>query len=106
METTARMKVITGGRRSGRTTKLIEMAAEGGGYIVCHTREEARRIFQKAKEMGLNILFPITYYEFTNRSFYSPRIRGFYIDNVEMLLHYMANPVRIKGVSILTEEED
>ena len=88
-------ELIMGGRQSGRTTKLIEMAAESEArgevcYIVCHSHTEAYRISQIARRRGLNIGFPLTYDEFLQRKYHAHNIHHLYIDNAEMLIQYMS----------------
>jgi hypothetical protein len=100
-------KLIVGGRQSGRTTELIKMAAEAEAngavsYIVCHSHNEAYRISQEARRMGLRIGFPITYDEFLIGS-HSRFIKKFYIDNVEMLLQRLAGHVEVDAITLLDE---
>lgn len=94
------MKVIIGPRATGKTTKLIEIAAEGFYYIVCRTKEHSGLIFQEAKRMELDIPFPITFDEFRNGRFHGKGIRGFVIDDAEVLLQYLAGSVPVKAVSL------
>lgn len=54
------MKLVIGERQSGRTTKLMHMAAESQAYIVTHTPAEAQRVFREAIKAGLNIRFPVS----------------------------------------------
>lgn len=101
------MKVIYGGRQSGRTLRLIEMCAESEAegkisYIVCHSQEEAYRIAQMAKRLKLFIGFPITYAEFVGRAYDAFTVKCFFIDNVDYLLQYISH-VPIKAVTIETE---
>lgn len=102
------MEVIFGGRRTGRTTKLIQMAAEAGAkgevcYIVCMSNNEAYRIKQRANEMGLFIGFPITYDEFRQGQIASQNVKFLLIDNAECLLQRLIG-IPIKAITI--EDED
>lgn len=100
----SRMKLISGGRRSGKTTKLIYWAAETGGYIVCHSQEEARRISRAAKELGLDIRFPISYGELgSGTKGMVPEI-PLGVDNAEMLLQYLLGPAKVE-IATITEDE-
>lgn len=103
------MIIIASGRKTSRTTRLIEMSAEAESrgevnYIVCGTREQAYRIAQKAKELGLNIGFPITYHEFLDHQYYDRHIDHLLIDNADYLLQGMT-PVPIKAITLLKEED-
>lgn len=102
------MRVIASGRKTGKTTAIIEAAAEAEArgevcYIVCHSQNEAYRIAQKAKELNLNIGFPITHDEFLQGQ-YSSQIHHLLIDNVEFLLQRLAK-VPIEVVSINKERD-
>lgn len=97
------MKVIHKPRQAGKTTELIKLASQEGGYIVCHSRDEACRISKTAEESGKQILFPITYDEYLNGSFCGKNIKAFYIDNVELLLSRIARGVPVKAISINKE---
>lgn len=105
------MRVIASGRKTSRTTRLIEMAAELEAkhemcYIVVHKHEEAYRIAQKAKEMSLNIGFPLTYDEFMDKGSRvgRPTKMKVLIDNADHFLQYLAGPT-IEVAAIVVEAE-
>lgn len=77
------LQIMVGGRRSGRTTACIKWAAENDAYIVCANQREARRIADCAREMGLNIKFPVTFDEMPMRGAWPTKIA---IDNADWLL--------------------
>lgn len=98
------MRVICSGRKTSRTTQLIEMCAEAekrgeASYIVCHSHEEAYRIAQKAKELNLFIGFPLIYDEFLSREYYGNGIKNFFIDNADKLLQTLT-PVHIGAIVV------
>ena len=99
------MKIIYGDRHSGKTTELINMAHKRGGYIVCLNHNEAYRIAMVAREMGLNINFPLSYSEFLLKQYNRMGIIEFYIDNVEMLIQVMSK-VPIEAITLSKGEED
>lgn len=102
------MRVIASGRKTSRTTRLIEMAAEFErkgevSYIVCGTHDQAYRIAQKAKELDFSISFPITYEEFRNLSVSSGRnIKHLLIDNADHFLQSLT-PVHIAAIVVEAE---
>lgn len=53
------MKIISGSRYCGKTTKLIEIANCKPIYIVCANKERCNQIKALADRMGLTILPPI-----------------------------------------------
>lgn len=96
------MKVIYGSRRSGRTTQLIEACAEAekngeACCIVCHSHQEARRIMQRAEEMGLEIPYPISFDALPLKG--TNHYMKLYIDNAEFLLQQMLG-MPIEAVTI------
>lgn len=98
------MEIIVGGRQSGRTTRLIELAAaeEAAGricYIVCAYHAEAYRIAKQAEAMNLSIGFPIMYTEFLDKQYYGQNIDCFLIDNADDLLQALT-PVGIKAIVV------
>ncbi len=52
--------ITIGDRRSGKTTKLIKRSAAEGFYILAASKNQASIIFKQAKDMGLDIPYPIT----------------------------------------------
>jgi hypothetical protein len=104
------MELIVGGRRTGRTTLLIQRCAEAEkrgeiSYIVCQSHQQAYAIATKAKEMGLMIGFPITYHEFLGKTYYGRNIKNFFLDNLEILLAHMTT-VNIASVVLYKKRDD
>lgn len=86
------MRIISGRRLTGRTTKLIELTAEAHkngevAYIACHSSNEAIRLDNQARALGYNIRFPITYDELLHTK--GSRATRVFIDNAEYLLGTM-----------------
>lgn len=99
------MEVITGGRQSGKTTKLIHKAAEEGGYIVCRNHKACSRIADYAERIGIDIPYPITYDEFITKSYYGPGVSRLYIDGVKELIERLSKShVEIEAITIDIEE--
>jgi hypothetical protein len=97
-------KWIASKRRTGKTTRLIGLAEDRRGYIVCHSREEAQRIADEARRMDVKINFPLTYDEFVRGQYYGKGVETVYIDNADMLLHYLCHHgVRLGAVTINEE---
>lgn len=83
-------------RGQGKTTSLIKRSSETGEYIVCFSLDEASRISAEAQSMGLNIPFPISYGEFVSGNYSSRNIKGFLIDNADLLIEVISRvPVTI-----------
>lgn len=97
------MKTILKPRCTGKTTEAIKLAAETGSYIVCSTRQDAAHIVAMAKEMGLDIPWPLSADEFISGQFCGRNIKGFVIDNTDYILQALARGVPIRAV-YMTEE--
>jgi hypothetical protein len=93
-------------RRSGKTTDLIRICAEQGGYIVCQSKVEARRIFEAAQKMDLSIPFPITYDEFLSKRFHGKNCSPLHIDDADQLLATICGGAGATLGSITTTSED
>lgn len=98
------MLVIASGRKTNRTTRLIEMSAEAEAqgkvnYIVVADHQQAYRIAQKAKELNLNIGFPITFDEFLRYRYAGQNIDHFLIDNADHLVQKLTS-VPIKAIVV------
>ncbi len=99
-------EVVFGGRGKGKTAHLIKHAAESGAYIVCSSQEIARRLQQRAQQMGLTIRFPITMDEFAGGHFHPPGCKGFLIDNTLELIQGLAKGVPVLAISMDEDSMD
>jgi hypothetical protein len=99
------MKIYEMPRGAGKTTKLIELAAERGGYIVCPTRRDVDRIMAMTREMKPFVAMPITMTEFLNRRYYARGIREFYMDDLDRCLHALTQ-VPVAAITLTKEESD
>lgn len=99
------MEIIAGGRRSGKTTRLIQLSAEYGSYIICPSYKHVDLIVRLAKDMELDIPPPMTFEEFRTRQHFGRAIRSFLIDDADKLLAYLSD-MPIQAITITVEEED
>jgi hypothetical protein len=88
------MKLVSGGRQSGKTVAAIKAAADTYSYLVVRSHAEAFRVAKVAESEGLSIPFPITFDEFCAGRF-GGGVRGFVVDGVEALIQRFANGVPI-----------
>lgn len=98
------MKIIYKSKSQGKTMDLIKLAAADNLYMVVKSKIEAERVADLAKSMNLDINFPITFEDFIMGSFKTKGIKGFAIDNGEMLITLlvksMSRGVQIQAISI------
>ena len=94
-------KLILGDRQSGKTTELIKESARTRAYIVVSCKNEARNVFMSAKELGLNIPFPLTVAEviYESPSSYIFQ-KGILIDNLERILCRLFNYITINAATV------
>ena len=97
------MKIIIGARQSGKTTELIKQSASEDLYIVCMNRCCVDHIMMIARHLNLQIPMPITFEDFLHKRYYGRGIKGFLIDDLDMLLYHMSM-VPIKTVSMSTNK--
>lgn len=93
------MNLIIRPRQGGKTYEIIKEACKHQSYIVCINRIEVDRIFQEARQMKLEIPFPITWAEFVEKRYYGRGINSFMIDNLDLCIQQMTD-VEIKTISI------
>lgn len=98
------MKIIASGRQTGKTTKLIQMSAETGAYIVARSHTHVDYIVATAKQMKLKIPFPLTFWELRYEKYYGKGIEGFLIDDVDGFLRYSIS-CPIVAITLTTEED-
>lgn len=80
------MKIIVGGRASGKTTKLIKESAETGYRIIAFSKDAAKEIYMQAKNLGYDILRPISVIEYVLAPPNSFEQDGILIDELENTL--------------------
>lgn len=79
--------IVIGGRRTGRTTRMIKKSAEKNIYIVVANRARAYTIAEMARRMGLSISFPVTVWELQQKNLIGRRdIREVYVDDADAVL--------------------
>lgn len=97
-------QIIIGGKRSGKTTEIIKLSAKTGRYILVSNHNEAANLVKLARELGLNVPYPITVQEVVSDKLKGSSIRrdGLYVDNaLDILEKIIAVP--IVGASINRE---
>lgn len=94
-------KLILGDRQSGKTTELIKESARTGAYIVVSCRKEAHNVFGSAKELGLNIPFPLTVADVMSESSSSYIFqKGILIDDLERVISHLFNYITIHAATV------
>ena len=93
------MKVYARPRQGGKTTELIRLAAEEFLYVDSPDQAQVRYVARTARDMGLDIPFPLTWQEFTSGRYEGKGINGFVIDNLDMCIQQMTT-VPVRAVSL------
>lgn len=100
------MELIIRGRRNGKTAELIKRSAATRTYILTTTELRARNIFAQARNMGLDIPFPVTIDDyFSSHGFAGSYIKKVYMDDEDEVLRHIFNRVEIEAVTITDETE-
>lgn len=86
------------GRMTGKTTKIIQKAAAENLYIVCFSKDVARLIDRKAKELNVQIPYPISVGELPLHQ--NANIEGVLVDDAEIVLSKLiGKPVKAMTTS-------
>lgn len=98
------MQYILGGRRSGKTQRLIELAEVYKAYIVVPNHAMAQMVMQQAIKTGHHILFPITVHELM-RSRNTGFVTNLFMDNADIILDQICHTQgwQLQGVSMNIE---
>lgn len=78
------MKILVGGRRCGKTSKLIKIAANEGKTIICADLGRKDNIIKQAKLMNLKIKEPMAVIEISRRK--DDDRKGVLIDDFEKVI--------------------
>lgn len=97
------MKVYARPRQGGKTTELVRLAAGEFLYVVCPDRRQVRYVAQLARDMGLDIPFPMTWGEFLRGDYRAKGVEGFVIDNLDLCIQGMSH-VPVRAVSLTDED--
>lgn len=93
------MDLVIKPRQAGKTEGILQLAQDNFSYIVCPTRQDVDRLWQRAKERDLNIPQPITWAEFVGHRYRGAGIRSFLIDDLDRCIQSMTT-VEIKAASL------
>jgi hypothetical protein len=83
-------ELIVRPRLGGKTTELICRAAEAGAYIVCTDTRRAQQVAQQARDLGLDIPFPLTVGEWQQRAYYPPGTKGLMFDDLDRIVQMLS----------------
>lgn len=95
------MKIVIGGRQSGKTAALIKESADTGRYILVTNKQRQRQVFDQARDMGYDIPFPVTLEDYFRSHFRGSSLQrdGILIDDMQDVLQYMFSGVPVVGVT-------
>lgn len=90
---------------TGKTTELIRRSAETFAYIVCAGPERIQYVRDLARQLGLDIPFPLTAAEFFTGRFNTRGIRGFLLDDIDDMITTAACGVPVLAATWTTRED-
>lgn len=82
------MVLVSGARRSGKTSSLIKLADNKNGYIVCHDMKTVDMVARLAVKLGCDINYPMTFEELKTSNYKG----DVFIDNIELCLRQSISP--------------
>jgi hypothetical protein len=94
------MRVIQYPRRGGKTDALIRQCAKANGYIVVQNRKLAGEVSDRARVLGCDLNFPITFDEFLSGAFDGRGVRELFIDDLDVLVARLARGTKVSAVSV------
>ena len=96
------MNILIGKRQYGKTTHLIRRSADEWVYILTFDHTRASEIFNMAKNMNLDIPYPVTLHEYLKHGFKGSSItrNGILIDDADEILQMIFAGVPIKCITV------
>jgi len=94
------MKIIIGGRQSGKTRELLELAHNTNLQLVVRDGRVARKLSQEAHQAGFKIRQPITHSQFINGFHRGQKRTGYLIDDLDIMLSYIALGSSVVAVTL------
>ncbi len=77
------MKVYLRPKQSGKTEIAIRASHDKWAYIICPKRYDCERIYKMAKEMNIDIPYPISWLDFVEKRYRGKGIKDFVIDDLD-----------------------
>jgi len=96
------MKLLLGGKRSGKTTKLIRLSAATEAVLVVSSHVVVGSILDSAKYLGLSIPKPITFHAFVHSTHIESAPNGYLIDDLYACMQSVSSSL-VQGISICSE---
>ena len=96
------MDILVGKRQHAKTTHLIRRSADEWIYILTSNHTRASEIFNMAKNMNLDIPYPVTLDEYLNFGFKGSSITrdGILIDDADQILQMIFARLPIRCITI------
>lgn len=92
--------LMCSGRRSGKTIRLIQLAAERGGVLVVPNMEMVKHAVEYATSKGLHIERPITHEQFLDPHCYrAANIKEFYVDDLDVLMRKISPRIPVNTIT-------
>lgn len=95
------MEIILKNRGGGKTAELIRRSAKSGLYILTKDYARSRAVAEQARDMGINIPFPVTVADYMHSDgFNGSFINKIYIDDADDILQAIFCRVQIEAATI------
>ena len=100
------MKKIIKGRAKGKTTDLIKMSHDTNTYILVNNRARQKSLFAQAREMNIDIPYPVTIEDYMRTRFQGSFIKSILIDDADDVLQAIFSRVHIDAITLSKDEGD
>lgn len=92
------LNIIMGKSKSGKTTELVKLSAEGKIPIICASKNNVKNVKEIAEKLNLNIPEPISVIDFIKTADFS-KINSILIDDLDLVLQIFLGAFNIVLVS-------
>ena len=83
------MKIIAGGRRTGKTTQLLKEVEKRDGIIITSSKMRAQQLFNMARDLGIDIRMPISLFDLKRSKLTGSMITNMFVDDAEYVLEHL-----------------
>lgn len=94
------MEKIILARCQGKTTKLIQMSHDTWTYILVADKRRQSSLFRQARNMGIDIPFPVTLDDYMKNQFRGSHIKRILIDDADDVLKALFYNLEIKAITM------
>ena len=100
VEGVSKMEKIILPKGAGKTTKLIQMSHDTWTYILVANEKRQKYLATFAKELGINIPYPVTLENYMGAGFRNSSIKKILIDDADDVLRTLFGNLEIVAITM------